>query len=109
MNRRHVLKAAASTAVGAGALAAGATEAMSAPRTSSNERPRGRDFVEATDGTQLAFTDWGEGKPVVFVHAWALPSQMWDYQRGPLARQGLRCIGLRSARTRPFERAEAGI
>lgn len=92
MNRRHVLKSAASTAVGAGVLAGGATETMSAPRAPSNERPRGRDFVEATDGTRLAFTDWGEGKPVVFIHAWALPSPMWDYQRGPLARRGLRCI-----------------
>jgi pimeloyl-ACP methyl ester carboxylesterase len=92
MNRRHVLKSAASTAVGAGVLAAGATETVSAPRGPSNEGLRGRDFVEATDGTRLAFTDWGEGKPVVFVHAWALPSPMWDYQRGPLARRGLRCI-----------------
>jgi pimeloyl-ACP methyl ester carboxylesterase len=29
---------------------------------------------------------------VVFLHAWALPSQMWDYQLAPLCEQGLRCI-----------------
>ena len=92
MNRRHVLKSTGSIAVGAGVLAAGATETTSAQRGPSNERLRGRDFVEAADGSKLAFTDWGAGKPVVFVHAWALPSPMWDYQRGPLAQQGLRCI-----------------
>jgi non-heme chloroperoxidase len=92
MNRRHVLKTAASTAVGAGLLVSGATEAASEQATSARARPRSGDFVEAADGTKLAYTDWGSGRPIVFVHAWALPSQMWDYQRGPLSQQGLRCI-----------------
>ncbi|MGO8912945.1 MAG: alpha/beta fold hydrolase [Bradyrhizobium sp.] len=55
-------------------------------------RPRTGDFIETPDGVKLAFTDWGTGRPVVFVHAWALPSPMWDYQIGALAGQGLRCI-----------------
>jgi non-heme chloroperoxidase len=88
MDRRNILKSAASTALGAGLLAAGATMAAGAPR----EGARVGDFVEAADGTRLSFTDWGEGRPVVFVHAWALPSPMWDYQRGPLSQRGLRCI-----------------
>jgi non-heme chloroperoxidase len=29
---------------------------------------------------------------VVFLAAWALPSDMWDYQMVPLSEQGLRCI-----------------
>jgi non-heme chloroperoxidase len=88
MNRRHILQSAASTVIGAGITAAGNVRAASA----SDEGARHRDFIERPDGTRLAFTDWGEGKPVVFVHAWALPSPMWDYQRGPLAACGLRCI-----------------
>lgn len=88
MNRRNILKSTASTALGASLLAAGATVAAGAPR----ERVRAGDLVETADGTRLSFTDWGEGRPVVFVHAWALPSPMWDYQCGPLSEHGLRCI-----------------
>ena len=29
---------------------------------------------------------------MVFFAAWALPSDMWDYQMVPLAEQGLRCV-----------------
>jgi non-heme chloroperoxidase len=92
MDRRHMLKSAASTALGAGLLASAASEATSAQPKSSREKTPRADFVECADGTKLAYTDWGTGRPVVFVHAWALPSQMWDYQRGPLSEQGLRCI-----------------
>jgi non-heme chloroperoxidase len=88
MDRRNVLKSAASTALGAGLLASGTTIAVGAPR----EGSRTADFIDAADGTKLSFTDWGDGRPVVFVHAWALPSPMWDYQRGPLSERGLRCI-----------------
>jgi non-heme chloroperoxidase len=92
MDRRNMLKSAAATAVGAGLLAAGGTDATGAQANISHERQRTADFVETRDGTKLAYTDWGAGKPVVFIHAWALPSPMWDYQRGPLCEQGLRCI-----------------
>lgn len=88
MNRRHVLQSAASTVIGAHITAAHSAEAAEA----SGEAAPHRDFVDRPDGTRLAFTDWGDGKPVVFVHAWALPSPMWDYQQGPLAERGLRCI-----------------
>jgi non-heme chloroperoxidase len=92
MDRRHMLKSAASTALGAGLLASAASAATSAQPTFSREKLRSADYVECADGTKLAFTDWGTGKPVVFIHAWALPSAMWDYQRAPLSEQGLRCI-----------------
>ena len=87
-----MLKSAVSTALGAGLPTTAATRASAAQSAASIETPRGRDYVEAADGTRLAFTDWGEGRPVVFIHAWALPSPMWDYQREPLVQQGLRCI-----------------
>ena len=92
MNRRSLLKSAASTAVGAGLLAGGTNNAVGAQASSPKAKPRTGDFIETTDGVKLAYTDWGAGKPVVFVHAWALPSPMWDYQVGALSEQGLRCI-----------------
>ncbi len=92
MDRRNILKSAASTAVGVGMLTAVAPDAGGAQPAASAEELRGADFVKAGDGTRLAYTDWGAGKPLVFIHAWALPSPMWDYQRGPLSECGLRCI-----------------
>ena len=88
MNRRHILQSAASTVMGAGIAAADTAGGAGM----SGEAAHHRDFVDRPDGTRLAVTDWGEGKPIVFVHAWALPSPMWDYQRGPLSERGLRCI-----------------
>jgi pimeloyl-ACP methyl ester carboxylesterase len=73
-------------------LAAGSDGAVSAQHGPSRTNPPTGDFIETTDGVRLAYTDWGAGKPVVFVHAWALPSPMWDYQVGALSEQGLRCI-----------------
>jgi len=90
MDRRTLLKSAASTAVGAGLLAAGTDNAISTQAVSSPTKPQ--DFIETADGVKLAYSDWGAGKPVVFIHAWALPSPMWDYQIGPLSERGLRCI-----------------
>src|SRR3984885_11173160 len=91
MDRRTLLKSAASTVAGAGLLAAATDNAISA-QTSSHAKPRAGDFIETSDEVKLAYTDWGAGKPVVFIHAWALPSAMWDYQIGALSEQGLRCI-----------------
>jgi pimeloyl-ACP methyl ester carboxylesterase len=90
MNRRILLKSAASST--AGVIAGGAVDAANTARASTPTKTQSRAFVEAGDGTRLAFTDWGEGRPVVFVHAWALPSPMWDYQRAALSAAGLRCI-----------------
>ncbi|HUD51103.1 alpha/beta hydrolase, partial [Parvibaculum sp.] len=48
--------------------------------------------VVVEDGTQLFYRDWGVGKPVVFVHSWALHSDMWQYQMADLTARGLRCV-----------------
>lgn len=92
MDRRSLMKFAASNALSASLLAGMTDHAMNAHAATLPAKPRLADFVEAADGVRLAFTDWGSGKPVVFIHAWALPSPMWDYQIGALASQGLRCI-----------------
>jgi non-heme chloroperoxidase len=88
MNRRHILQSAASAAIGTGITTAGVARAAGGE----GEETSHHDFVERPDGTRLAFSDWGEDRPVVFVHAWALPSPMWDYQRGALSERGMRCI-----------------
>ena len=49
-------------------------------------------FVETRDGTSLFYNDWGDGKPVVFTHAWGLNADIWEYQLTELVDQGLRCV-----------------
>src|SRR3984885_2201887 len=92
MDRRTLLKSTLSTTLSAGVLAANAAQAIAAQPVASRTTSGIGDFIEAAPGVKLAFTDWGAGKPVVFVHAWALPSAMWDYQISALCEKGLRCI-----------------
>jgi pimeloyl-ACP methyl ester carboxylesterase len=92
MDRRTLMKSAASGAVGACLLGGMTDHAMNARAATPPAKPRIGDFIETPDGVKLAYTDWGSGKPVVFIHAWALPSPMWDYQIGALSQAGLRCI-----------------
>ena len=92
MDRRTLMRSAASGAVSACLLGGMTDNALKAHAASLPAKPRTGDFIEAPDGVKLAYTDWGSGKPVVFIHAWALPSPMWDYQIGALSQAGLRCI-----------------
>jgi non-heme chloroperoxidase len=93
MQRRSILRSAASAAVGAGLVgpvgaavgSGGATSAARAPRALSTP------FIERDD-VSLFYQDWGTGPPVVFVHGWALGGDMWEYQTTHLTRRGLRCI-----------------
>ncbi len=48
--------------------------------------------LQTKDGTRLYYKEWGNGAPVVFVHSWALNSDMWQYQTAEFAEHGLRCI-----------------
>jgi len=91
MERRIVLK----SAVGAGAALMAGTSLSEASQTLPSPAPapgRRGSYVETPDGQQLFYKDWGTGAPVVFLAAWALPSDMWDYQMVPLSEEGLRCI-----------------
>jgi len=47
--------------------------------------------VETTDGVRLFCRSWGAGRPVVFVHGWAVNCDIWQYQMAPLAAHA-RCI-----------------
>ncbi|MEO5877475.1 MAG: alpha/beta hydrolase, partial [Streptosporangiaceae bacterium] len=37
-------------------------------------------FIDAEDGTQIFYKDWGTGQPVVFSHGWPLNADAWDDQ-----------------------------
>jgi non-heme chloroperoxidase len=49
-------------------------------------------FLQTNDQTSLFYTDWGVGKPIVFVHSWALNSDMWAYQIPHFLGAGFRCV-----------------
>jgi non-heme chloroperoxidase len=93
MQRRNVLKSVVSVAALAGLLSsarkAQGEKPAAKPATHSSARAS---FIEARDGTALYWRSWGEGAPVLFVAAWALPSDAWQYQMIRLAEEGLRCI-----------------
>lgn len=40
----------------------------------------------------LFYSDYGTGKPVVFIHGWPLSHEMWEYQLNELPKHGYRCI-----------------
>ena len=46
------------------------------------------------DGVTLAYEDWGHGKPMLFVHSWALDSQMWAPHMLHFNAQGMRTIAM---------------
>ena len=94
MHRRDVLKSVVSAAAGAGLVAASgdSSQAGVAKTGASTTKPAKTPFIVTRDGASLFYKDWGNGKPVVFVHSWALNSDMWQYQMIHLAGQGLRCV-----------------
>jgi len=92
MQTRNVLYAAASLAAdaGAGLAVAGGSKLVDSARESAAPRPG--PYIESSDGTRLFCKEWGTGKPVLFVHSWAVNSELWQYQMIHLASQGMRCI-----------------
>ena len=49
-------------------------------------------YVQARDGTNLYYKDWGSGPPVVLIHGWPVNADMWEQQQTALAEQGFRAI-----------------
>ena len=49
-------------------------------------------FVIANDGTRLFVQDWGRGRPVVFLSAWTLQSNVWGSYIAALTASGFRCV-----------------
>jgi len=90
MQRRSVVSAVAGALAGAGLIA---TE------TAAHDKEKGRPaktpppaFISTDDGVHIFYKDWGKGTPVVFVHAWALHSDFWEYAMMRLAGEGFRCV-----------------
>jgi non-heme chloroperoxidase len=49
-------------------------------------------YTNASDGTEIYYTDWSSGPPVVLIHGWPLNADMWEKQSTFLAEHGLRVI-----------------
>jgi non-heme chloroperoxidase len=49
-------------------------------------------FFETHDGTRLAYEDYGQGEPIVFVSGAMLNADMWEYQIPYFTERGYRCI-----------------
>ncbi|BAN25278.1 alpha/beta fold hydrolase [Caballeronia insecticola] len=55
-------------------------------------------YIRAAGDVELFYRDWrdesvpGNGRTIVFVASYSLPSDMWAYQMLPLVRQGFRCV-----------------
>lgn len=94
MQRRTLLRALASTSLGGAVLAAGSGRALAKaePRGGRGRPDSPPAAIETRDGVRLFLRDWGEGRPVVFVHGWSLASDAWQYQMIDLAGRGLRCV-----------------
>ena len=91
MKRRDVLRSA--TAMAATGMF-GTSRSHASPSQDASQAQPGQagPYIQTGDGQSLWYKDWGSGSPIVFLAAWGLPSDMWDYQMVPLADRGLRCI-----------------
>ena len=49
-------------------------------------------FFTTSDGTDIHYSDWGTGQPIVFSHGWPLSSDAWSLERKTLADAGYRVI-----------------
>ena len=41
---------------------------------------------------KIFYQEYGQGKPVIFIHGWPLNHEMWEYQLNYLPKHDLRCI-----------------
>lgn len=82
MNRRTAMKTAA-------AFAAAASIPPMRGATA-EEKPMIR--VKTADDVALFSKDWGEGKPLVFVHSWAVTNAIWQYQHAYFLDKGYRVV-----------------
>ena len=54
-------------------------------------------FIKASQDSQnsfvqLAYQDWGQGKPLVLIHGWPVSHEMWEYQTLALTQAGYRTV-----------------
>jgi non-heme chloroperoxidase len=93
MQRRELMSTlAAAGAASAVGFRSTATPLSSHAATSTSTKTAVAPFIEAHDGTKLYWTQWGVGRPILFLNSAGLTTQMWDYQMVAFADQGYRCI-----------------
>ena len=90
--QRSLLKFIAAIAAGTGQVGS-AHGSSGGSVLAGGEKAQSKQFIEAGDGTNLFFRDWGKGRPMVFAAPWGLNSAWWEYQMADLAGRGLRCVG----------------
>ncbi|MET0976836.1 MAG: alpha/beta hydrolase [Leifsonia sp.] len=49
-------------------------------------------YITTPDGTEIYYTDWGTGQPVILSHGWPLSSDAWAVELKLLADNGYRAI-----------------
>ncbi|MCI3131994.1 alpha/beta fold hydrolase [Phenylobacterium aquaticum] len=83
MNRRHMLQ-----------IAGGAATALSATPLAAQpaRKPRPRPRTPAAAPVRLHVTDWGVGRPIVFLASWALTQDIWQYQHAHFIEAGYRVV-----------------
>ncbi|MDW5563141.1 MAG: alpha/beta hydrolase [Methanomassiliicoccus sp.] len=54
----------------------------------------GTGYIEVEPGVEIHVQDWGEGRPIVFIHGWPLNLRMFDAQSLELPARGIRVIAL---------------
>ena len=92
MQRREVLNSlAAAGLTGAASIQALRTPPAAAATATAVSRVL-TPWIESRDGTRLHWTQWGVGRPILFLNSSGANTQMWDYQLVTFADQGYRCI-----------------
>jgi pimeloyl-ACP methyl ester carboxylesterase len=89
MRRRGVVSAIAGAVAGAAAFGTRRLEAADKKKPAAPAKPA---TIVADDGTYIFHKDWGRGRPVVLVHAWALQSDFWEYLMMGLVGAGFRAV-----------------
>ena len=91
---RRTLLAGAVAALGAGIAwpALGIAAPADVSKTHPREEKRMNSYVTTKDGTQIYYSDWGKGQPIVFSHGWPLTGDAWEIQRVYFAEKGYRTI-----------------
>jgi non-heme chloroperoxidase len=94
MHRRSLLKSIATIAASTGLVAASKANGQSngSLLTPAGKKPQAKQFIEAGDGTNLFFRDWGTGRALVFLAPWTMNSAWWEYQIADLSARGVRCV-----------------
>jgi len=94
MNRRRVLKSVAYGVAAAGMSALNSVKTQAAGKANRvlSSRVAGPEFIQTRDHASLFYRVWGTGRPILFVHSWAVNADLWQYQMVHFAERGFLCV-----------------